>query len=74
MKLCSNSKRIFSPTSSRIFSTIGSFGACAGAPPRLSSQFGPHSILSIGSPVSCETGRAVGMSSPAGASVRFLYS
>ena len=30
-------------------------------PPRSSSQFEPHSILSIGSPVSCEIGRAVGM-------------
>ena len=39
----------------------------ANSPPRSSSQFGPHSILSIFLPVMTDTGRAVGGVSDSGA-------
>ncbi len=38
--------------------------------PRISSQFGPHSIFSMRSPVMIETGRAVGAASLSGAVCR----
>ena len=42
----------------------------ANSPPRISSQFGPHSILRIRSPVICEIARAVGAASDSGALCR----
>jgi hypothetical protein len=45
----------------------------ANSPPRISSQFGPHSIFSIRSPVSSERGRAVGWNAvSSGASLQVL--
>ena len=41
-------------------SKFESFERLANSPPRISSQFGPHSIFSMRSPVISERGRAVG--------------
>ena len=56
MKDCSISWRTFSFIALR----IGSSSRISCEPPRSSSQFDDHSMVSIGSPDSCDTGRAVG--------------
>jgi hypothetical protein len=53
-------------TCSSMPAMCGSRTASSGPPARPSSQFGPH-VTSIGSPVSCECGRATGSRSESGA-------
>ena len=56
MNDCSISWRTFS----LIALSTGSSSRISCEPPRSSSQFDDHSMVSIGSPDSCDTGRAVG--------------
>ena len=52
------------------FARFASLLRLANSPPRISSQFGPHSIFSIRSPVIIERGRAVGNAGSSGAFCR----
>ena len=65
MKVCSNSNF----TLSAIFFSIGSCSSVAAEPPRSSSQLDDH-VIFMSLPVSSDFGRATGVCSCAGASVR----